>query len=308
MSMVDVRVSGPSQAVGGPRSRHPLKALRLASLGAVRHRGGMSTVDVARESDRSSVGVGLTTLLASLVALAALTYVALRTAAGQLLDERAMNTVVAGRETQLTVLSVLGYVSIGAVVAVTLVSAFLAVARGRVRLAVAAVAVIAGANVTTQVLKLGILERADLAVAAPNSFPSGHTTVVAAAVGALCLVVPRVLRPVVTIGGAFAVTLTGASTVVAGWHRPADVVGALLVSLAWTAGATVLVGGHHRAVPASWVGALTGAVAALVVLVGIGVRPSYGWSGSLEAALVLGAVAAAVALCVAAMERVTPTD
>ena len=117
----------------------------------------------------------------------------------------------------------------------------LAIVRGRVRLAVAALVVIVGANVTTQLLKEVVLERSALDVIAPNSLPSGHTTVVASAVGALLLVAPRALRLPVVVPGAFAVTVTGASTVVAGWHRPADIVAALAVCLAWTA-----VGSHRR--------------------------------------------------------------
>ena len=83
--------------------------------------------------------------------------------------------------------------------------------------------------------------------------------------------------------------LTGASTVVAGWHRPADIVAALAVCLAWTAVGAMFAGKPHR--PASGVGpgSLVGAAAALVVLVAIGVRPAYGWSGFGEATVVLGA-------------------
>ena len=162
-------------------------------------------------------------------------------------------------------------------------------------------------NVTTQLLKEVVLERSQLDVIAPNSLPSGHTTVVASAVGALLLVSPRALRLLVVVAGAFAVMLTGASTVVAGWHRPADIVAALAVCLAWTAAGAIMVGGSHR--PTSGVGlwSLAGAGFALVLLVAIGVRPSYGWSGFGEAAVVLGAIALATAFTIALMERVSPT-
>lgn len=233
--------------------------------------------------------------------------VALHTGTGQRFDERAMRTVVAGRETELTVLSVLGRVSIGAILAVSVVCVVLAILRGRIRLAVAALVVIAGSNVTTQLLKEVVLERSQLDVIAPNSLPSGHTTVVAGAVGAMLLVSPRALRLLVVLAGAFAVMLTGASTVVAGWHRPADIVAALAVCLAWTAAGAMMAGGSHR--PTSGVGlwSLAGAGAALVLLVAIGVRPSYGWSGFAEAAVVLGLTAAVTALATALMERISPT-
>jgi hypothetical protein len=44
-----------------------------------------------------------------------------------------------------------------------------------------------------------------------------------------------------------------------------------------------------------------------VLLVGIGVRPAYGWSGFGEATVVLGAMALATALSMALMERISPT-
>lgn len=239
--------------------------------------------------------------------LIVVTVVALHTGVGQRVDERAMRTVVAGRETELAVLSVLGRVSIGTILAVSVICVMLAILRGRVRLAVAALVVIAGSNVTTQLLKEVVLERSQLDVIAPNSLPSGHTTVVAGAVGAMLLVSPRALRLLVVVAGAFAVMLTGASTIVAGWHRPADIVAALAVCLAWTAAGAIMAGGSHR--PTSGVGlwSLAGAAVALVLLVAIGVRPSYGWSGFGEAAVVLGLTAAVTALAIALMERISPT-
>lgn len=251
--------------------------------------------------------------LAAVVATAlgaALVWFVLMTPLGQRLDERAMNTVVAGRDTQLQVLSVLGYVSIGAIGLVALVCVALALSRGRVPLAVGALTIIAGANVTTQLLKRVLLERADVVdgVTASNSFPSGHTTVIAAGVVALCLVSPRWMRPLVVPVGAFAVVLTGASTVVAGWHRPSDVVGAVLVTLVWTAAVSLLLGRDHEPVAGTWVLSILGSAAAIVALVAIGVRPSYGWDGFADAALVLGALGLALGVGVAAANRVTPTS
>ena len=50
------------------------------------------------------------------------------------------------------------------------------------------------------------------------------------------------------------------------------------------------------------------AVAAIGALVAIGVRPSYGWDGFTDAALVLGAVGVTLGLAVAAGNRATPTS
>jgi membrane-associated phospholipid phosphatase len=240
--------------------------------------------------------------------LAVVAQVALHTAAGQRLDERARTTVVAGREAKVAVLGVLGHVSIGAVLAVAATCVVLAVARRRWRLAAGALVVIAGANLTTQLLKQVVLDRSVLDVVAPNSLPSGHTTAVASAVGAVLLVAPRAARLTVVLLGSFAVGVTGASTVVAGWHRPADIVAALAVCLAWTAAGAMVTGGSHRPVPGVVTAALGGAAAALVLLVAIGVRPSYGWSGFGEAAVVLGAMAFATALTMVVMDRISPTE
>lgn len=255
---------------------------------------------------RDFVAFPLAAAVGAVGVLSVVAVVALRTGAGQRLDERAMRTVVAGREAEVTVLSLLGRVSIGAVLTVSAVCVLLALARGRVRLALAALLVIAAANVTTQLLKHVLLERSVLDVIAPNSLPSGHTTVVASAVGALLLVSPRVVRLPVVMTGAFAVAITGASTMVAGWHRPADIIAALAVCLGWTAVGAIVAGGSHRPVGGVGAGSLAGAAAALVLLVAIGVRPSFGWTGFAEAAVVLGAVALATAVAVALMERISP--
>jgi len=255
---------------------------------------------------RESVAAPLAAGVGAVGVFVVVALVALRTSGGQALDHRAMTTVVAGGNAEVTVLSLLGRVSIGAVLAVSVACVALAIMRGRIRLAVAALIVIAGANVTTQVLKHVVLERSVFEFIGPNSLPSGHTTVVAGSVGALLLVAPRALRLVVVLPGAFAVMLTGASTVVAGWHRPADIVAALAVCLAWTAVGAIYAGGTHHSASGVLIGSLVGAAVALVMLVAIGVRPAFGWSGFGEATVVLGVLALATALSVALMERISP--
>ena len=91
---------------------------------------------------------------------------------------------------------------------------------------------------TTEVLKLHILERPDLldGVSRPwNTFPSGHSTVaMSLAVGAV-LVAPRRLRGTVALAGvAYAAAVAGA-TVVTGWHRPSDTIGGGFVAVGWGA-------------------------------------------------------------------------
>lgn len=246
-------------------------------------------------------------VLVAAATLVVLVRVALRSPRGQDWDDSAMNTVVAGRDAQLAILSVLGYVSIGAIVVVAVGCGIVAMLRGKARLALAAGVVIAGANITTQVLKHTILVRPDFGLGTLNSLPSGHTTVVASAVGAALLVAPGGVRPLVAAAGGFATTLTGASTIVAGWHRPADVVAALAVSLVWTGAAALIIRGPRIPVTGTFVSAVLGCVGGLGFLVAVGVRPAYGWVGFTQASLVLGAVSAVTALFVVAA-AVSPAE
>jgi membrane-associated phospholipid phosphatase len=262
----------------------------------------MSSTVVRREAVVRSLPVAV---LAA-IGLTVIAQVALHTASGQRLDDRALRTVVAGRDTELAVLSLLGYVSATAVLTVAIATVGVALLRGRARLGIAALVVLVGSNITTQVLKHGILDRTVFDVAAPNSLPSGHTTGVAGAVCALIVVAPRAWRQPVALLGAFAVTTTGTSTVVAGWHRPADVLAALAVALVWTAAAGAVLGRSHDAaeLPSTVVSAVVGAAGGLLLLVGIGVRPSYGWAGFVDAAGVLGVLALATALMVTLADHV----
>lgn len=242
----------------------------------------------------------------AVAALLALIEVALRSATGQLWDDRAMASVVAGREARLAVLSVLGRVSVVAVAVVAAGCVLLALVRRHWRSALGAVILIGGANVTTQVLKHGVLDRPDLGLGVHNSLPSGHVTVVAASVAALLLVVPPALRASVAGLGTFAIALTGLSTIVAGWHRPADVIAALLVVLAWGAVGVVIAGGVRAPARGALLTALSGAVAALMGIVLVGVRPVDGLDGFVDAALVLGFVAVVTAVLVALMAAICP--
>ena len=94
----------------------------------------------------------------------------------------------------------------------------------------------AAAVTSTYLLKHYLIVKPDLDVqeALSNSAPSGHTTFAAAAGAALFLAAPRFLRPTVALCAALATCLTGASTIINGWHRPADVVTAILVTAIWT--------------------------------------------------------------------------
>ncbi len=170
----------------------------------------------------------------------------------------------------------LGAISLAFVATAALGLATVALARGGFGLAAAVAVLLAGANLTAQGLKL-LLERpnllGDVAYATGNSFPSGHVTL-AASLGLACvLVVPRRLRASVAVGAATLVAAVGVSTIIAGWHRLADVEGAILISLAWASLTTaVLVRAQGWMPRRTWGhgvgGRATGLVGAVAVLVG----------------------------------------
>ena len=116
----------------------------------------------------------------------------------------------------------------------TVVVALVAVARKRPTLAGRALGMVIGANVTTQLLK-DMISRPDLGMTTgiSNSLPSGHSTVAVTLSLALVAIAPQWLRaPSAWIGWAWT-SLMGVSVMMAGWHRPADVVVAVLIAGAW---------------------------------------------------------------------------
>ena len=112
----------------------------------------------------------------------------------------------------------------------------LALVRGGFGLATAVVVLLGGANLTAEGLKL-VLERpnllGDVVDATGNSFPSGHVTIVSSLGLACVLVMPRRVRTAVVVAAAALIAAVGVSTMIAGWHRLADVEGAISISLAW---------------------------------------------------------------------------
>jgi len=155
--------------------------------------------------------------------------------AGRALDDALLRaaTGLGLRHEGRTLLELVGVPSVAlAVVAL----AGVALARGRRGRALTVVALVLGAQVVAQLLKAGLV-RPDSAEG--NSLPSGHVTLVASLGLALVLVVPRVLRPLAALAAVAGTGLAGVATMVAGWHRPSDVVAALGV-VAATAGVLTL--------------------------------------------------------------------
>jgi membrane-associated phospholipid phosphatase len=110
---------------------------------------------------------------------------------------------------------------------------------GQRREVIAALVLIAGANVTTQALK-SVLEHVRYKAAEQgwelpwaNSFPSGHTTAAATLAVGLLFVVPARHRLAAAVVGFLLTAAVGFSVMVLSWHYPSDVLGALLVVGAW---------------------------------------------------------------------------
>ncbi|PZR52589.1 phosphoesterase PA-phosphatase [Xylanimonas oleitrophica] len=208
------------------------------------------------------------------------------TARGQRFDELAFEGAEHGQG-RLWVLAepVLDVVSVAFVVAGVGTAVVVALVRRRWLLAVQVAVLVAGSNVTTQVAKHWFYERPDLLPGwnGPNTLPSGHTTVAASVSAAVLVAVPRAWRPAVAVVGAAWTGAMGVSTLVGQWHRPSDVVAALLVVLAWGAALCALTGrssldlptapGASMATPGSSVVAgvmlVGGAVAAVLAAVAL---------------------------------------
>lgn len=110
--------------------------------------------------------------------------------------------------------------------------------RGRPLDALAAVTVVAGANLTTQVLKVALAHPRYQSVLGadqlgPIAFPSGHATAASSIAIAFAFVVPWAWRLAVAVIGATFVLAVGCSIMVLAWHFPSDVLGGVLVACGW---------------------------------------------------------------------------
>jgi len=131
----------------------------------------------------------------------------------------------------------------------------IALARHRPRAALAALFVVAGANLTTQIFKASLAHPRFQALLGAeqigaNSFPSGHTTAVASLAIAYAFVVSREWRPAVALVGTGLVFAVGCSVMALDWHYPSDVLGGILVAAGWSfaalAGLRATRGGSRR--------------------------------------------------------------
>lgn len=138
----------------------------------------------------------------------------------------------------------LSWVSVAGIAAVVAIVMVIALARREWVLSLEAAGVVAGANITTQVLKHVVLTRVPLVPTdgptGQNSLPSGHTTVAASVAVAGVLVVPAALRALTSALAAVVSVAFGYATLIGQWHRPSDIMAAILVAFGWGYAAVAL--------------------------------------------------------------------
>lgn len=263
---------------------------------------------------------GLVALAATMVVLggasvAALYVLFVRTRTGQRFDQAALLRIDTNPERTRDIVGVLSDLTIGVILAVLAVCMVVSLLRGRLAYAIAAAVLVAGANVTTQLLKHGLLTRPDLGYSTNNSLPSGHTTVAVSLALALLLVAPRLSRGLLVLVGSVAATVVGVGVVVTGWHRPSDVLASVGVCLAWAGLVSLwlLLRGSDtpssRPEPGGHPGlALAGAVMAVALAFGYGVRPDGTWRDLVVHGCTVAAIGLGTALCLALTSRVVPHD
>ncbi|ASK67065.1 phosphatidic acid phosphatase [Brachybacterium avium] len=174
---------------------------------------------------------------------------AVGTASGQRLDQLVASGAREhdGRLSHYAEIAV-GTVSIPVIAALLVLAVVLVLLRRRPGLLLPIGTLVLGANLTTQVIKRVLVARESLAPGieiTPNSFPSGHTTLAATAMIALVLAGGRARVVLAPLGAAWA-TAAGLGTLVVGWHRPSDVIGAITIVAAWTFLILAVDGLHSR--------------------------------------------------------------
>ncbi|MFF5180022.1 phosphatase PAP2 family protein [Micromonospora sp. NPDC000316] len=288
-----------------------------------------------RATARGWTAVWLVVLaLVQAAAFLAVWRVAVHTGIGQWVDTVALTGNQIGQDRiDGPVDNLLNAMSVVSLLAATAVIGFIALIRGRIALAVTATLLIAGANVSTQLLKYG-LNRPDYGLdperaGVGNSLPSGHTAVAASVAVALMLVLPRKVRAAGAFIGAGYAAAAGVATLSAGWHRPSDAIAAYLVVGVWTAlaGLVLLITQREQAQVAPGdahrVAAVVLGVAGVLALIASGLaltwlidlrdtgpdelgrRPLFiAYAGS--AAGIAGTMAVVMALALTAVHRLVP--
>ncbi|OKL46543.1 hypothetical protein BSR29_06845 [Boudabousia liubingyangii] len=127
---------------------------------------------------------------------------------------------------------VLFLVSTKMIVIVAILVVIITFWRQRWELGLRALAVMLLTIGVVQLLKRYVFWRPAFGVtyALPNSYPSGHTAAAAAVSVAAVMVVARRWRSFTAFLGAIWVSTVGTATVINAWHRPSDVLGAVMIA------------------------------------------------------------------------------
>jgi membrane-associated phospholipid phosphatase len=128
----------------------------------------------------------------------------------------------------------------------------ISLARARPRVALAVVAVMALAPLTSETLKPLLAQPHDVVggvYVGPASWPSGHATAALSLVLSALLACPSRLRPLLAGLGAAFVLAVGCSLLVLHWHMPSDVLGGYLVASCWAALAVAALRASERRWP-----------------------------------------------------------
>jgi membrane-associated phospholipid phosphatase len=146
------------------------------------------------------------------------------------------------------------------VAAITLAIAALALVRGRPRVAVAVIGLVAATSISSQVLKVLLAHPRFPPIlgyeVGPQALPSGHATAAMSLAMAGVLAAPRRGRlPAALIGSLLALAV-GGSVVASGWHYPSDVLAGYLLATGWALALTAMLYEADRRFPATerWAG------------------------------------------------------
>jgi membrane-associated phospholipid phosphatase len=137
----------------------------------------------------------------------------------------------------------------------TLVLAGLAVVRGRPRVAVLVLVLIAATSVSSQLLK-ALLAHPRVPPflgypVGPEALPSGHATAAMSLALAAVMAAPRRARLAAASIGSLLALGVGASAIAWGWHYPSDVLAGYLLATAWALVLVALLSVVDRRHPAS---------------------------------------------------------
>jgi len=183
---------------------------------------------------------------------AAIYVLALGTNRGMHLDARALPRGVTGPgwdRANAALRRAVETVHVATIALAACLAALVALRRRRGDLAMVAIATVAGANLTTHLLK-PLLAGADPfggeeARAVEASFPSGHATAAMSLALVAVIAAPRRWRGWVALGAAAYAACVGVGLVLGVSHYPSDVAGGYLVATAWAA-ATAAIAVHRR--------------------------------------------------------------